>query len=346
MHPHKSSTMKRIFSLFSIIGLFLVSSCQNRPEQTTEHKETSSVANLGKDTFGIINYSVVNMNSKGEFDADIVSQSLMGTPVRIRNLQSWLQIETPEGYKGWVTQASVTRLDKEGMNTWTASPKIIFLKNCGNVYEQPNTKSQTISDLVSGNMLKLEGEQGIFYFVSFPDGRKGYVQKDEAQPLEQWLNNIQLTPESLIKRAKSLLGVPYFWGGLSSKGVDCSGLIKYTTFMHGLILLRDASQQIKTGIRLNPGKDFENLKAGDFVFFGKAAEGDKKERVSHVGLYLGDKAFIHSMNSVHISSFDPASPYYDEYNLGRFIGATRFIESIDTPGISTLKSNPFYQIQE
>jgi len=69
------------------------------------------------------------------------------------------------------------------------------------------------------------------------------------------------------------------------------------------------------------------LKKGDLLFFGgrRSREGGER-RISHVGLYLGDKMFIQSSGRVRLSSLDPASPLYDEQYGRSLVAARRILE--------------------
>ncbi|HBF96484.1 MAG TPA: hypothetical protein DDW66_09405, partial [Porphyromonadaceae bacterium] len=106
---------------------------------------------------------------------------------------------------------------------------------------------QTVSDLVIGDMLVLKGEKGRFYRVGYPDGREAYIRQSDAKELKKWLQEMELTPKSIVRVARQFMGIPYVWGGTSFKGLDCSGLTKLVYFLHGVILQRDASQQVLTG---------------------------------------------------------------------------------------------------
>ena len=70
---------------------------------------------------------------------------------------------------------------------------------------------------------------------------------------------------------------------------------------------------------------------------------ERKERVVHVGMYIGGKRFIHSQGDVHISSFDLADELFDEYNLGRLL-FTRVLPYINKEaGLNTTETNEYYK---
>src|SRR5205085_814257 len=102
-------------------------------------------------------------------------------------------------------------------------------------------------DLVSGNLLKLLAKEKDFYKVEYPDGRVGYIPQNQANYYDQWVKRPNPTANQVLTTAKTLLGVPYLWGGTSIKGVDCSGFTKTAYFLNGIIIPRDASQQALVG---------------------------------------------------------------------------------------------------
>jgi gamma-D-glutamyl-L-lysine dipeptidyl-peptidase len=168
------------------------------------------------------------------------------------------------------------------------------------------------------------------YKVRFPDGREAFVAKNNGKTLEEWQKNIQTNPENIAKAARKLMGVPYLWGGTSFKGVDCSGLTKMAYLQNGITLQRDASQQVNEGILVDDKKNWVNLKAGDLLFFGKQKDENTKEKVSHVGIWLGKNLeFIHSSGRVKVGSFDAKAPNYDEYNLNRYLRTKRILKETD-----------------
>ena len=111
----------------------------------------------------------------------------------------------------------------------------------------------------------------------------------------------------------TFMGIPYMWGGMSAKAIDCSGFVKMVMFLNGIILPRDASQMAYVGETVDISNGFDNLKPGDLLFFGRKATEKQKERVIHVAIYIGNKKFIHSQGYVHISSFNPDDKDFDQY---------------------------------
>lgn len=300
---------------------------------------------LGDKTFGVINLSVADIRTEGKFSAEMATQAILGTPVRILQKGGWYRIQTPDGYIGWTQSSSFTPMTQEEATIWNKVPKVVFTDYFGFSYEAPDKNSQHISDLVSSNMLKLDGEENGFYKVSYPDGRKAYVQKEQSMLYKEWRRSKETTGESFVNEAYKLMGIPYVWGGTSVKGMDCSGLTKTVLFMHGIILMRDASQQAYTGIPVDISTGYENLRVGDLMFFGKKAQADKKERVRHVAFYAGDKKFIHASGCIRISSLDPQSPDYDEGNTKEFIRAIRIVGAVDkqNTNIWSIEGNSFYK---
>lgn len=295
-------------------------------------------------TWGIVNVSVCNLRSSADFSSEMMTQGLMGMPVRVLEKDGWYRIQTPDKYIAWVHRVGIHPVTHEELVAWNKAPKVVVTSHYGFVYSQPKVGTQPVSDVVAGNRLKLEGTKGAFYRVAYPDGRQGYLPKELAMPEAKWRVQIKRDAASIIATAHTLMGVPYLWAGTSSKGVDCSGFMRTVLFMHDILIPRDASQQAYVGEHIDIAPDFGNLQPGDLIFFGRKATAERRERVVHVGMYIGNKRFIHSQGDVRISSFDPQDELFDEYNLGRLLFATRVLPYINKEkGLETTDENEFYK---
>lgn len=298
---------------------------------------------IGETQWGVIYNSVANLRSKPAHSSEMVSQLLLGSPVRIVDKSNdWLCIQAPEGYIGWIS-GSIQQLKSEELKTHLAKPKVIITNQYAMSYSKADIHSQSVSDIVIGNILTLDREEEDFYKVTYPDGRVAFVEKQNAQKVEHWLIETNLTGESIVNKAKQLMGVPYLWGGTSSKGLDCSGFTKIVYWLHGIVIPRDASQQVLCGVEIDNSGKFDNVQKGDLLFFGtKASDNSLKEKVVHVGIYIGNKQFIHADDYIHISSLNPKNELFDAFNTNRYLRTMRYIGSERTTGITPITEHPFY----
>ena len=293
-------------------------------------------------TEGVVKISVANLRSKPTHSAELVTQATLGMPVKVYKKDGgWYYIQTPEGYLAWVDYGGITPMTPEELQEWKSTEKLIYLETAGSSYEQPTEESQVVSDLVAGNVLELVGQRGNFYEVKYPNDKTAFVKKEEAQAYKEWVASLEPTGENLIATAREMMGVPYLWGGTSPKGVDCSGYTKTIFFLNGMVLPRDASQQIAAGEEIDSVRNFENLQPGDLLYFGRKATDTTSERIIHVGMWIGDNKFIHSMGDVHISNFDTTATDFDEYNYNRYLRTKRVLGTNDEKIIYLTQSDLF-----
>lgn len=291
--------------------------------------------------YGVVNISVCNVRLTPDYDAVMDSQALLGTPVHIlqrSEKNDWPQVETPDVYTGWVHKDAITPLSFEEYHAWNAAPKIVVMALMGVVLDRPSARGATVSDVVGGARLKDLGRSGRYYRVGFPDGRIGYLHRSLGKPEAAWRKELRSEPSDIIATALTMNGFPYVWAGMSSHGMDCSGFVRTVLFMHDIIIPRNASQQAKVGERIY---GLDDLQPGDLVFFGRKDAAAPK--VSHVGFYIGEGRFIHSLGLVKIGSFLPEDPLYDAYNTGRYLFGGRVLPFVDRQdGLNTTLTNPYY----
>ncbi len=104
--------------------------------------------------------------------------------------------------------------------------------------------------------------------------------------------------QKILSRAMTLLGIPYRWGGTTTNGFDCSGLVGYVfRTALGINLPRVSRDIAHQGTKVQTA----DLAEGDLVFFGRG------RGIDHVGIYIGDGKFLHAPRTgrdVTVSSLD------------------------------------------
>lgn len=281
---------------------------------------------LTEQPYGIVTVSVGNMRSKPGHAQELATQVLMGMVVKIlKEERGWYLVQSHDRYLGWIEGSSMQMTDEKGREEWIDAPKVITTGYFGIVRERPDERSLPVTDVIPGVLMKKKGTRGRWQEVELPNGRRGYVDRGLVEDYGLWRRTRSLTPENVERAAKLFVGVPYLWGGTSTKGFDCSGYTKTVFRLNGVELNRDANQQALMGEEVQVGPGFEGLKKGDLLFFGRKASENAPERIWHVGIYLGGLEFIHCAGKVRINSFDERAPHYDEERLKTFVRARRVI---------------------
>ena len=289
----------------------------------------------------VVEFSTSYLRLKPDYESPLETQELMGTVVEIVGEQSyWREVVTPQPYRAWCTDQGLVEMSADELKAYEEAPKVMFCDLYGHIYKEPSMDSPTICDLVGGDLLRLttvkdntdktlkKALKGRWTKVMLPSGKTGFVPSKQLK-LHKGFRSISMgegsaesisseTTEAIIAQAEKLLGVPYLWGGMSAKGVDCSGLVRISHIMNGILLPRNASQQVKCGERV----ELDNLQRGDLVFFGTPATDEKPMRITHVGIYLGENKIIHSSHRVRINSLIPGDDDYYE-NSHRLVAAIR-----------------------
>ncbi len=285
---------------------------------------------------GLINNSFANLRSQPRHSSELVSQATMGTPVVIlKKKGGWMLVKTPDSYIAWVTSSSVSLLDSQSIVQWRNSRRLIVVSRMALVHDVDNRS--VVADVVQGNILCVSGEKDNLFFVVLPDGRHGVVAKDDAVLFDRWLQECKADGLSLMAMARQFTGLPYLWGGTTPYGFDCSGFVKHLYFMCGVVLSRDASQQIRYGVAIDKSKT-DSFEPGDLLFFGD----DGRGTVTHVGMSLGGSEFIHQSGMVKINSFDVESPLFSRYYVDNLVGVRRIVGVSSQKGIMAVANHEWY----
>lgn len=312
----------------------VVSFLNNRKISFTDSIRVLPDAAAGEKTWALVTLSVSNLRTKPDDAAELASQVLLGTPLKILDYKSkWYRVQTPEKYIGWMDAAGLQPLSLIEFENWKNSKRVVFNRISGFVTDAPKKDARIVSDVVFGDLFEVEATVKKYLKIRFPDGRTGFIRKTDCTSFEEWSNS-ETDIDALLSLARKMTGFPYLWGGTSTKGMDCSGFVKTVFYTHGIILARDASQQAKYGEAMDISNR-NNLQPGDLLFFGRNAQ-----RITHVGIYLENGYFIHSSGKIHISSINPDDPkYVPERN---FVAARRILNSIGKEGIVKVKDHEWY----
>ncbi len=153
-----------------------------------------------------------------------------------------------------------------------------------------------------------------------------WLAKDSPDTYKKMYYDEQLDDmtRGVLESAYKYLGTPYRWGGTTPDGFDCSGFVRYVFNEKGISLGRSSHVQAQEGrpVRLS------DLKPGDLIFFKMHHRTRDHYHVNHVGLYIGNKQFIHaSCNSrTHeITVEDLESEHY----LPRIVEVRRVLDNLN-----------------
>ena len=126
-------------------------------------------------------------------------------------------------------------------------------------------------------------ERGDWARVETAYAYPGWVRRDHLGGNRDaaWLRPVAADP---IEHARTLLGARYEWGGMTSSGIDCSGLVHMAFRACGRLVPRDANQQEEAGEKLTEA----DLRVGDLVIYGSA------ERADHIAFWTGDGLILHA----------------------------------------------------
>lgn len=286
---------------------------------------------LGEQVWGICTVSVGNGREGPQHKAELGTQLLMGEVVRVLkggNFLSlnWYLVQGADGYVTWQQVGNIARCTREEADQWLNSRLLIITQFETEVHSEPKAGSAVICNAVLLNKLQYAGEVPGWYRVRLPDNRQGYIQQSAAEDLRVWRASRKPTPEAIEQSAMRFVGRPYLWGGNSPFGLDCSGFTKLVFGLNGIDLLRNAGHQARQGEEVSLANNYSALRKGDLLFFGRRVSAGQPERVTHVGIYLGDLKFIHSADYVRVSSLDPFSPMRDIRHSKGLLYARRILK--------------------
>ena len=229
----------------------------------------------------IISTAVAPVHREPGFSSEMVTQGLMWESVSLNEEQDdWQRVQMDDEYEGWIHNFYLTESSAEFSNSLTITNRY------APVGPQRGKNGIVLAMLSFGTIVPVLEKTSGYSKIHLLNKNTGFIPPQE--------NVTSQKRDIIIKLAKSLLSVPYLWGGKSSFGYDCSGFVQMVLKTAGISIARDTGEQIKTEgleeISINEAQP------GDLIFFSE------NNRINHVAFSLGNSKIIHCSGEVKIES--------------------------------------------
>ena len=198
-----------------------------------------------------ISEALAPLHNAPSSDAEMVSQALKGERATIydRNAEGWAwgQLNS-DGYVGWLPDRALAKPSGQPTHKVTALRTFAF--------PGPSIKLPPVTTLLMGATLSVTRQDGSFA-----------VTKEGWYLPQQHLGDIGHRAEDFAAVAERFVGTPYLWGGKSSLGIDCSGLVQVSLNAAGTGCPRDSDMQQDGLGRALDSAESKKLQRGDLIFW-------------------------------------------------------------------------------
>jgi cell wall-associated NlpC family hydrolase len=142
------------------------------------------------------------------------------------------------------------------------------------VRAEPRDDAERVTELLQGEPVSVEERRDGWARILTAYDYPGWVRQEELAGAEG----------DPVEQARRYLGAPYLWGGMTERGIDCSGLVHMSYRWLGRLVPRDADQQEAAGTPVTE----EDLERGNLITYGD------EQAANHIAFWLGDGRILHS----------------------------------------------------
>jgi cell wall-associated NlpC family hydrolase len=219
-----------------------------------------------------ITAAVADLRRSPSPDAPLDTQALHGESVTLYDEDagwSWVQLAR-DGYVGYIASGALVE------DALQATHRVAVNRTF--VYPGPDLKQPVVDAFPRGARVHVRSIEGRFARIA----EAGYVIADHLVPVD-------LASADFVAVAEQLLHAPYLWGGKTSLGIDCSGLVQLSLAEAGVLAPRDTDlQEQALGLDLAFDESLAGLRRGDLVFWP-----------GHVGILRDETILLHA-NAHHM----------------------------------------------
>lgn len=250
--------------------------------------------------YGWVNSNLVDLWTEPTFNSERASQLLFGQPVKLlKEKTGHYFIELTDGYRGWADRRFITQTLGEEFKRYRRELNTFVTASKAGLFDSTSRKPVPPYYLYYGSTLFTRSTKSGHARIILPDNVSFLIKKTNIVPING-KSTRQVTGRDLIKEASRFLGVPYLWGGVTSAGFDCSGLVQTVLARFGIKVPRDTKDQILVGRPVYR----RDIITGDLMFFER-----------HVGFAIGKNKVLHSSvggGGVRVNSLNKEAPDYRE----------------------------------